>query len=148
MRSRVYQQSTKATRIAALEGLVCRNQPVGVLAYRAAQPIGWCSIARRETYEALERYRALPRLDTAPVWSVTCFFVDRHERRQGATFGLLKAAVAYALSLGATIVEGYPVEPAARLYTYMGSPHIFLRAGFHDVTPVGNTRRVMRYTLR
>jgi hypothetical protein len=59
---------------------------------------------------------------------------------------LLRAAVAYACSRGARIVEGYPVQPGPRLYTYMGSPSTFRKAGFRDVTPRGQDRRVMRYT--
>ncbi len=140
-----YQRSTKESRVAALEDLVRRDTPVGVLAYRDGEPVGWCSVAPRETYTALERYRALPRLDTDPVWSVVCFFMDARVRRQGATLGLLRAAVAYALSEGATAVEGYPVEPGSRLYTYMGAPSVFRAAAFRDVTPPGQSRLVMRY---
>jgi hypothetical protein len=60
----------------------------------------------------------------------------------------LKAAVEYARSQGAEIVEAYPVEPGPRLYTYMGSPSIFRAAGFHEVTPIGQARRVMRYFVQ
>ena len=81
---------------------------------------------------------------THPCGPVVCFFVDHRVRRQGVTLGLLKAAVEYARSHGAEVVEGYPVEPGSCLYTYMGSPSTFRRAGFHDVTPAGQARRVMR----
>ena len=140
-----YQHSTKTSRIAKLDQLVCQNESVGVLAYQGTTPVGWCSIAPRETYAALERFRALPRLDDAPVWSVVCFVVDRRFRNAQATLGLLRAAVEYASAAGATIIEGYPVDPGARLYTYMGSPGTFRRAGFRDVTPLGQSRAVMRY---
>lgn len=145
MRSTEFQRSTKEGRVAALEGKVRLGEPVGILAYSDGEPVGWCSIAPRQTYRALERYRALPRLDDAQVWSVVCFFVDRHARRQGITLGLLRAAVDYARSHGAKVIEGYPVEPGPRLYTYMGSPSTFRRAGFRDVTPAGQARQVMRY---
>jgi len=147
MRSTDFQRSTKESRVAALEDLVCHGVPIGVLAYRDGDPVGWCSIAPRETYAALERYQALPRLDVAPVWSVVCFFVDRHSRRHGVTLGLLRAAVEYARSNGAEIIEGYPVEPGPRLYTYMGAPATFQQAGFSDVTPPGQARQVMRYVV-
>jgi GNAT superfamily N-acetyltransferase len=139
-----FRRSTKEERVAALERMVCDGTPVGVLAYADGEPVGWCSIAPRETYVALERFRALARVDAAPVWSVVCFFVDRRVRRRGLTVGLLEAAVAYARARGAKIVEGYPVEPGPRLYTYMGSPAAFRKAGFHDVTPRGRERRVFR----
>lgn len=147
LRSADYQRSTREGRIAALDDLVCQGTPVGVLAYLDGVPVGWCSIAPRETYAALERYRALPRLDDTPVWSVVCFFVDSHVRRQGVTLGLLQAAVAYARAEGAIVIEGYPVEPGPRLYTYMGSPATFRAAGFQDVTPPGQSRLVMRYIV-
>ncbi len=145
MTSAEFRRSTKAKRAAALVGRVRDGAPIGVLAYHGKEPIGWCSIAPRETYAGLERYRSLPRLDDKPVWSVVCFFVDRRERRQGLTLGLLRAAVAYARSHGAEIIEAYPVEPGPRLYTYMGSPSTFREAGFRDVTPSGQARRVMRH---
>jgi GNAT superfamily N-acetyltransferase len=145
MRSTEFQHSTREERIAALSALVANERPVGILAFSGAEPVGWCSVAPRETYRSLERYRELPRIDDAPVWSVVCFFVDRRVRRQGATLGLLNAAVAYASSQGAEIIEGYPVEPGPRLYTYMGSPSTFRQAGFRDVTPAGQSRLVMRY---
>jgi GNAT superfamily N-acetyltransferase len=142
-----YKRSTKESRAAALNDLVRQDMPVGVLAYQDGEPVGWCSVAPRETYAALERFRALPRLDNAPMWSVVCFFVDSSVRRSGMTLGLLRAALEYAVSQGATIVEGYPVEPGPRLYTYMGSPATYLRAGFRDVTPPGQARLVMRYVF-
>jgi GNAT superfamily N-acetyltransferase len=147
MTSAEFQRSTKQDRVDALDDLVRQSVPVGVLGYLRGEPVAWCSVAPRETYRALERSRALPRLDDAPVWSVVCFFVDRRVRRAGVTVDLLRAAVDYARSLGAAVVEGYPVEPGARLYTYMGSPATFRKAGFRDVTPPGWARRVMRCTV-
>jgi len=138
-----YRRSTKETRVCALDTLVRHGTPIGVLAYDGDKPIGWCSIAPRETYGALNRFKALAAVDGTPVWSVVCFFVDSKARRDGLTVGLLRAAVDYARACGATIVEGYPVEPG-QLYTYMGSPETFRAVGFVDVTPAGRTRRVMR----
>ncbi len=61
--------------------------------------------------------------------------------------GLLGAAVEYAHAQGAAVMEGYPVEPGARLYAYMGAPATFAQAGFADVTLAGQERRVMRYVI-
>lgn len=119
MTSGQFKCSTKESRVAALADLVRQDRPVGVLAYADFQPVGWCSIAPRETYGALERFRALPRIDGEPVWSVACFFVDRRFRRQNVTLTLLRAAVDYAHSQGARVIEGYPVQPGPRLCTYM-----------------------------
>ncbi len=141
-----YNRSTKESRIAILDSLVADDTPVGVLAYLDGEPVGWVAVAPREALGALERFRALARVDDSPVWAVTCFFIDRRARRQHVTLGLLRAAVAYAQSQGAKIIEGYPVEPG-KLYTYMGSPATFRAAGFTDVTPSGRERMVMRYVV-
>jgi GNAT superfamily N-acetyltransferase len=145
MTSSRFKESTARERAAALAGLVLGGTPVGILAYAQDRPVGWCSVAPRETYEGLARYKVLPRLDDEPVWAVVCFFIDREFRRRGSTRGLLGAAVGYAVSSGASIIEGYPVAPNSGLYTYMGSPATFGAAGFVDVTPPGRERRVMRY---
>jgi len=147
MTSTEFRKSTREGRSSTLAALVTGGKPVGVLAYRGREPVGWCSIAPRESYAGLGRYRALPRLDARPVWSIVCFFVDRRERGQGITLGLLKAAVDHARARGARIVEGYPVQPGPRLYTYMGSPATFKKAGFKDVTPKGQARKIVRYVL-
>ena len=83
--SSAYRRSSKEERVAALEEIVRAGTPVGILGYFEDEPVAWCSVAPRETYAALERYRALPRIDDTPVWSVVCLFVDRRFRRQGLT---------------------------------------------------------------
>ena len=144
MTSSEFRRSSKETRAGKMSARALAGEATGVLAYDNGQPVGWCSIAPRQAYAALERSRTLPPIDNKPVWSVVCFFVDSRYRRQGITLALLKAAVEYAASEGALIVEGYPVEPDATSYTYMGSPNTFLRAGFEDVTPTGQKRAIMR----
>ncbi len=139
-----YQKSTKEQRVVALEDRVRQSIPIGILAYLDGDPVGWCSVAPYATYVALQRYKALAPIDDTPVWSIVCFFVDAKVRRRGLTAGLLKAAVKYARSQGALVVEGYPVEPGSRLYTYMGSPAAFRKAGFQDVAPPERERRIMR----
>ena len=127
MASSAYRLSTKEDRVAAMEELVRAGTPVGILAYSGTTPVGWCSAAPRGSYAALERSRALPRVDDMPVWSVVCLFVDRHFRRQGLTSRLLQAAVDYARGQGAPAVEGYPVAPDSRVI------HVHGDAG--DISP-------------
>jgi len=121
MSSSEYRKSGREGRATALEQLVREGIPVGLLAYSDNHPVAWCSVAPRCTYTALERYRALPRIDEKPVWSVVCFFVNRQYRRQGLQLFLLKAAIQYARSEGAQVLEGYPEPADSRSYTYMGS---------------------------
>jgi len=73
---------------------------------------------------------------------VTCFWVTQALRRRGIASALLRAAVEYARTHGARVVEGYPV-PSGHSDRRMGSPDIFRRAGFRDVTPAGRRRTLM-----
>jgi len=147
MTSSQYRRATRESRIAELDRRARQSEPIGVLGYDDGEPVGWCSIAPRETYGALERFKALPRFDEESVWSVVCFYLDKRYQGQGATVELLRGAVAFATSHGARVIEGYPVEPGPRLYTYMGSPSAFAAAGFREVTPPGQLRRVMLFTV-
>src|SRR2546430_13710987 len=58
MTSTDYHRSPKESRVAALEELVRQGTPVGVLACVDGDAVGWCSLAPRETYAALERCHA------------------------------------------------------------------------------------------
>lgn len=135
---------TPKDRAFALRSLAESGARVGLLAYGDGVPIGWCSIAPRDSYKRLVQSADLARIDDAPVWSVVCFYVDSRWRRKGMSVRLLRAAVEYARAAGAKIIEGYPVEPSAGHDAQMGSPATFRKAGFREVTPSGTPRRVMR----
>jgi GNAT superfamily N-acetyltransferase len=143
LKSAEFRRLDSAGRKAKMHTLIHEGVPVGVLGYLGGEPTGWCSIAPRQTYTLLEKSRTLTRIDDLPTWSVVCFFIQRKARRQGFSVKLLQAAVAYAVSQGATIIEGYPVEPG-RSYQFMGSPSVFEQAGFHEVAIARNGRRMVR----
>jgi GNAT superfamily N-acetyltransferase len=117
-----------------MKGLVGDGIPIGVVAFEGDEPIGWCSIAPRETYARLERSRTMPRVTPAATstWSVLCFFVPRSRRKRGVTLALLEGAVAYARDHGAQIVEGYPFDTAGISSTHRGHSHAFKAAGFQQ----------------
>ena len=136
----------------ALKKVVASGEAPGVLAYAGDEPVGWCAIAPRESYPALARSRVLAPIDNAPVWSVTCLFVEKAHRNQGVSSQLLKAAVKFARSRGARIVEGYPVEVRkGRLpdpFVWTGLPSSFLKAGFAETLRRSASRPIMRCTTR
>jgi GNAT superfamily N-acetyltransferase len=144
LKSAEFAQAKAAERRGKLKALVQENVPVGVLAYQQGKPVGWCSIAPRETYPLLESSTTLKRMDDLPTWSVVCFFIAPGLRGQGLAVKLLQAAVAYAVSQGATIIEGYPVEPD-QSYRFMGSPAVFEQAGFRQVGIAKNGRKIVRF---
>lgn len=137
----------KGRRSAALDDLARSGEAVGMLAYHQDAPVGWCSMAPRESYAALERSAVLPRVDDQPVWSVVCFFLDRHHRGLGLRAKLLAAAIEDARSRGATAIEAYP-WPGGASYRYMGTREMYSAVGFADVPRPDGLRPVMRLALQ
>jgi len=113
--------------------LVKNAIPIGVLAYDGDVPVGWCSIAPRETYAKLERSRTMPRATAAetPTWTVLCFFIPRPYRGGGVAHALLQGAISYARAQGAEVLEGYPFDSAGISSTHRGHSNVFKHAGFH-----------------
>jgi GNAT superfamily N-acetyltransferase len=135
----------------AMQALVDSGTIPGLLAYDDEAPVGWCSVAPRQDFSTLARSRILKPVDDQPVWSVVCFFVARDQRRKGLTVQLLRAAVEFAASKGARVVEGYPVAPAGSkapdVFVYTGLYSAFKQAGFKEVLWRSATRPIMRYNL-
>lgn len=122
----------------------------GLLAYADSQPIGWIAVEPRGAYPRLAHSRILQPVDDQPVWSVTCFFVEKKFRRRGVTVSLLKAAVEYARAKGGRIVEGYPVESDGKspdVFVYTGTASAFQKAGFEEVARHSPTRPIFRFVI-
>lgn len=135
----------------AFRSIVRSRRPTGVLAYAGEAPVGWCAVAPREDYPALERSPVLKRIDDEPVWSITCFYVAREHQGRGVMGALISAAKRYVRERGGRLVEAYPTVPrSARLApvsSYMGIPSAFEREGFETVARPSKTRLVMRCPL-
>lgn len=135
----------------ALRRLVESSEPPGLIAYADGEPAGWIAFAPRSSYPVLGRSRVLAPVDTAPVWSVVCFFVARPFRRRGLSVKLLEAAAAEARRRGARCLEGYPVEPRKGVmpdaFAWTGTAAAFRRAGFTEAARRSATRPIMRRVL-
>jgi GNAT superfamily N-acetyltransferase len=133
-----------------LRARVRRGPPPGLLAYSDGAPVGWCALAPRSEFPRLNSSPKLKPVDDAPVWSIVCFYIDRHHRDAGVASVLLDHAVAWARSQGATLVEGYPVDggvarrPNAEMFT--GTVGMFDDAGFREVERRGG-RPIVRKRL-
>lgn len=136
----------------AFREIVRSGSAPGVLAFVDGRPAGWCAVAPRSELPRLERSRILKPVDPTPVWSITCFFVARAFRRRGLSVELLRAAVRFAGDRGASIVEGYPVEPREGdmpdTFAWHGTASAFRQAGFREVARRSATRPIMRYEAR
>jgi GNAT superfamily N-acetyltransferase len=135
----------------AMKAIVDSGEVPGIMAYHQSQPVGWCSVAPREQYGALERSPVLKRLDDTPVWSLVCFFVARGHRGRRVAESLIQGAVEYVRSQGGQVVEAYPTQPReGRLppvSSFMGIPAMFERAGFVECARPSKSKVVMRYYM-
>jgi GNAT superfamily N-acetyltransferase len=120
----------------------------GILAFSGDKAIGWVAIEPRSAYQVLARSRTLAPVDELPVWSITCFFIDRHYRKQGLNSWLIKQAAAYAFAQGAPAVESYPSlfkdGKTSDTFLYTGKVTTFEKLGFEEVAHPSPSRAIMR----
>jgi GNAT superfamily N-acetyltransferase len=132
----------------ALKAIVDSGKVPGVIAYSGGKPAGWCSLGPREQFGRIERSPVLKRVDEQPVWSIVCYFVDRGFRRQGLMETLTVAAINYAKTQGASIVEAYPGDrsgPFKAAAAYTGVVSVFRYLGFVEVLRRKSGQPIMRY---
>ncbi len=127
---------------------VVKKSPPGIIAYTGARAVGWCAIAPRNEYRRLETSRILKPIDEEPVWSVSCFFVAKEFRNKGLSVQLLNKAVDFAFSMGAIVVEGYPVESNQEqipdVFAWTGLSSGFIKAGFKEIARRSDKRPIVR----
>ena len=133
--------ATNEERKRKMTAVIEAGTPVGILAYSEGEPVGWCSVAPRETLRKLS-----PEQDNGElsIWSIVCFYVPRSLRGGGLAPALLDAAVKHAFKKGARVVEAYPVDPDSPSYRFMGFREMFSARGFRETGTAGSRRHVMR----
>ncbi|HEX5045326.1 MAG TPA: GNAT family N-acetyltransferase [Candidatus Polarisedimenticolaceae bacterium] len=135
----------------ALKRMVDAGTPPGLLAYREDVPVGWVSLGPREEFAKLQRSPVMKPVDDRPVWSIICFVVPPLYRKQGVAHALLRGAIDYARSRGATLLEAYPVDRPGRLgdeTLWFGPKSMYDRAGFEVVARRKPARPVVRLRVR
>ena len=150
LRRKEFDANSGAENKEAMKEAADSDEEPGLLAYNGGEPVGWVALAPRESYALLEHSRTLKRVDDQAVWSIVCFVVDKRVRGRGMMTELLSAAVEHARRHGATIVEGYPVEPKGALSGYSGYTGIvstFRKAGFVEVARRSERQPIMRYYI-
>jgi GNAT superfamily N-acetyltransferase len=128
--------SASARRRRAMTALAGRKLAPGLLAYVDGECVGWVAVAPRSELLRIERSRATPRVDDVPVWVIPCITVTPPARGRGLAVELIRAAVDFAGSHGATMVEAYPRASSERIdddSAFYGTARLFRRAGFRVV---------------
>ena len=124
-------------------GRINDGVPVGLIAYEEGAPVGWVSVAPKETFQG-----GLGGIsDMDGVWSLTCLFIARDHRKQGLSAQLIEAAAKHAKKHKARLLEAYPVDPDSPSYRHMGFVPAFKRAGFEAHGREGTRRHVMQLSL-
>lgn len=123
----------------------------GLVAYLDGYPVGWVAIEPRSQYPKLAHSRILKPVDEQEVWSITCLFVEKKQRRKGIAVALIQAAVEHAQSCGAKIIEGYPTdtkEDAPPAFIFTGTASAFETAGFVEAARRSPTRPIYRFIIQ
>lgn len=146
----------RAERLRAQTGCGDRDSGTtsGLVAYLDHEPVGWCAVAPRASYEGLVRNRVpwVGREEDkadAGVWAVTCFVTRIGHRRHGVSQALACAAVGHARDRGARSIEGYPMTMTSPMLSefHVGTENLLARAGFTVVSRPTVRRAVMRLDL-
>lgn len=135
----------------AMKDLVDSGVVPGLIGYREGLPVGWVAVGPRSWYGRLDRSKVTKPVDGREAWAVTCFVIPKEHRRSGVATELLAAAVRYAESQGAEVLEGYPVESRQErmpdFWSWMGFASMFESCEFVEVARRSETRPFMRREL-
>jgi GNAT superfamily N-acetyltransferase len=130
------------------------STPMGILASRAGEPVGWCACGPRSRYVAATNPRNKimqnrARDENEIVWLLPCLFVRADRRSQGVTHALIRAAVELARSEGASAIEAWPLAESERRSgdAFLGREQVFNELGFHSVERPSPVRVIMRLEL-
>jgi GNAT superfamily N-acetyltransferase len=135
----------------SMKQLVIDNVPTGILGLYEDKAIGWCAFAPREDYLKLAKSRVHKPIGDKPVWSITCFFIDKQFRRMGVSVAMLKGIIEYARKEKIKIIEAYPTIPTQETlpdsFAWIGLYKSFAKAGFKIVDQTSKSRPMVRYYL-
>jgi len=134
------------------EGLAAsESDPMGVIAVRDGESIGWCACGPRARFTTAltGRSRLLancPREDDGDVWLIACMYVHPDRNGGGVVMPLLRGAIALALDAGATAVEAWPLAAGIRrpAEAHLGREGVFARLGFERIERPSLERVIMR----
>ena len=123
---------------------IARGVPVGLLGYREDGPVGWVSVAPRDTYRDLGGPAAR---HGETIWSVACIYVPQGPARRGTVAATAESGDRPRGRSRRRDLEAYPVDPDSPSYRFMGFVPAFESLGFTEIGTAGSRRHVMRLTI-
>ncbi|MDT0143942.1 GNAT family N-acetyltransferase [Microbacterium sp. PRC9] len=138
-----WQKTSQEQRESLLRDEIEAGPPPALIAYVDGEAAGWVRIGPRTAQVRIGRTRNFTDATQEPwdddsVWSVSCFVVRKEHRNQGLNAKLLDAAIDYARTSGARVIEAYPLDldagkkiPVNDLFH--GVLSTFEEAGFREV---------------
>ena len=144
-----YRKKSRDANKKAFRKIVDSGPPPGLLAFDGEVAVGWCQLTPRDALAWLNRAWRLRRVDAAPVWSLSCFYIRIGYRRRGVTSALIRAALKAARQAKAPALEAYPLD-ATKTPSASGTGYVttFARAGFKTVASHVPSRPIMRHNLK
>lgn len=149
-----HEAGRSGNRAAFLDLAVRDEHPLGLIAYRGTEPVGWCAAGPRQRYTRAIRTPTMKdrnRGEDNSVWLVPCFFIRNDARHDGVATALLTAAVDLAKEQHAPAIEGFPLSGTKTRSggsDFMtGVEAIFAAAGFKPVHRPSANRVIMRLDL-
>lgn len=144
-----YRKQSREVNKRAFHKVVKEGPPPGLVAFHGDLAVGWCQLTPRDAVPWLDRTWRLKRVDHAPVWSLSCFYVRKGYRKKGITLALIRSAIETAKAAGVRALEGYPLDahltPSASGTGYLST---FLQAGFRVAARHVPQRPIVRIDLR
>jgi hypothetical protein len=134
------------------ERLVREGIAHAALVFSGELAVGWCEYGTPEELPRIYHRKEYDAgLDRLPDYRLTCFFVDRHHRREGVAAVALRGALDLIAEAGGGVVEGYPQDTAGKRisasFLYNGTRSMFEEAGFTYERAKGKNHCVMRTTV-
>jgi GNAT superfamily N-acetyltransferase len=146
---RTYEQRREEKRV-----LVAEGRAHAALVYDGEACVGWCQFGSPAELPEIKNKKTYTATQTAapPPWRITCFFVDRHHRKQGVAAAALKGALDQIAHLGGGIVEAYPEDvhgnKVSPTFLHAGTLGMFEQVGFERDRQIGKNKWVVRRRVR
>ncbi|NYD73717.1 GNAT superfamily N-acetyltransferase [Leifsonia soli] len=133
--------------------LVAEGVAHAALVFEGDDAIAWCEYGSPAELPNIYHRRQYDAGETRPApWRITCFFVDRDNRREGVAREALDGALDLIRQAGGGEVVSFPNElvPGKRTsssFLHNGTRTMFEKAGFTFERHIGKSKTVMRITV-